>query len=245
MADPIKQFNVYELAPLSLGGVDVSFTNSSLWMVIAVATVTAMMVFGMGRRALVPGRMQSFIEMLYEFIANMVIDIAGPEAKRYFPFIFSVFMFVLFGNLLGMIPASFTFTSHISVTFALAFICFLVITFIGFARHGLDYLKLFLPTGSPLFLAPLLIPIELFSYFARPFSLAIRLFANMLAGHVVLKIFAGFSVALATSFGILAAVVPAFVTIGLIGFEIFVACLQAYIFALLCCVYLNDAVHMH
>ncbi len=244
MAGPIEQFEIKPIYNLEIAGYDVSFTNSSLWMIIAIVAISLVMVLGTRQRALVPGRFQAMVEMLYEFVANMVIDIAGPEARKYFPYIFTLFVFIFFGNFLGLLPMSFTYTSHFAVTFALGFMGFIIFTLIGFARHGLDYLKLFMPGGTPIMLAPILIPIELFSYFARPFSLAIRLFANMLAGHVVLKIFAGFGVALAAvhpAVGIL----PAFFNVGLIGFEIFVAALQAYIFSLLMCVYLNDAVHLH
>jgi len=245
MAGPLEQFEVSKKIALEVAGYDVSFTNSSLWMVIVVATVFGMLTLFTKKRSLVPSRLQSIAEVLYEFIADMVIDLAGPESKRYFPYIFTVFTFVLFGNLLGMLPYSFTITSHLTVTFTLALMGFLIITVIGFVHHGTKYLGLFMPGGAPLFLAPILIPIEMFAYFVRPFTLAIRLFANMLAGHIVLKIFAGFSVALATGFGVYAGFPVVIVNIAMIGFELIVAALQAYIFTLLMCTYLNDAVHMH
>ena len=236
---PLTQFEVHPLLPLNLGGYDVSFTNSALMMVVAIALVTLFMFVGSRRRALVPGRWQSANEMLVEFVADITKSNAGKEAMKFFPLIFTVFTFVLFCNLLGMIPTAFTATSHIVVTFALAAVLFIGITLIGFIKHGFHFLSLFLPSGTPIWLMPLMIIIELVSYLARPISLSIRLAANMLAGHLLLKIIAGF-----VMIGFLGVFPFAFLVI-FTGFEIFIACLQAYIFTLLACIYLNDALHLH
>jgi len=191
-------------------------------------------------RALVPGRWQSMAEVFYEFVANMIRDNVGSEGRKYFPFIFSLFMFVLFGNLLGLVPYSFTYTSHIIVNFGLAATVFIGVTIIGFSRHGTHYLRMFFPHGAPILTAPILIPIELISYLSRPFSLAVRLFANMTVGHIMLKVMGGFVVAL----GVLG-VLP-FAFLGAITvLEFGIALLQAYVFTILCCIYLNDAIHMH
>lgn len=240
MADPMHQFEVYPLIPIHVGGVDISFTNASLFMMICLAGVALFFGLTMRRAALVPSRGQSMAEALYEFVAGMIKDTVGSEGRRFFPFIFALFMFVLFCNLVGMLPYSFTVTSHIAVTFALAFVIFLGVTIIGFARHGLHYFHLFLPHGTPWVMAPLMIIIEVFSYFTRPVSLSIRLAANMIAGHILLKVIAGFVAAMGV-FGIF----PIAFMVLLTGFEIFVAILQAYIFTVLTCVYLNDAVNMH
>lgn len=236
----MHQFEINRLTKLEIFGLDASFTNSSLFMVLAVALVSAFLVYAMRGRALVPNRTQSVAELLYEFVANMVRSNVGNEGMKYFPFVFTLFMFILALNLLGMIPYSFTVTSHIIVTFALAALVFLVVTGIGFARHGLGYLKLFVPHGVPLWLLPLIVLIELISYLIRPVSLSVRLFANMLAGHTMLKVFAGF----VTVLGI-AGIAPLFVTIAFTGLELFVAFIQAFIFTVLTCIYLNDAVNMH
>jgi F-type H+-transporting ATPase subunit a len=196
--------------------------------------------FGTRRRALVPGRLQSVAELSYEFIANMIRDNVGQEGRKYFPFIFTLFMFVFFGNMLGMVPYSFTYTSHIIVTFAMALVVFVGVTVIGFMKHGIRFLGFLMPTGIPVFMAPLIIPIEVLSYFTRPVSLALRLFANMTAGHTMLKVFASFVFALGV-FG----VVPLALVTALTGLEFIIAFLQAYVFTILTCVYLNDALHMH
>ena len=179
-------------------------------------------------------------EVTYEFVAGMVRENVGLEGRKYFPFIFSLFMFVLFGNMLGMIPYSFTFTSHIIVTFTMAAVVFLGTTVIGFARHGIGFFSFFLPAGTPWFVAPILIPIEVISYFTRPISLSLRLFANMTAGHTLLKVFAGFVVTMG-----LAGFVPLVFVIALTGLEFLIAFLQAYVFAILSCIYLSDAIHLH
>lgn len=238
--DPMHQFEILRYVELDFLGVDVSFTNSSLWMVIAVALITAFTTLSMSGRALVPGRWQSAAEMTYEFVASMVRDNVGTDGMRYFPFIFTTFMFVLFCNMLGMIPYSFTVTSHIIVTFAMAVLIFLGVTIIGFITHGLGFFKFFVPPGIPAVLLPLLVVIEIISYLTRPISLSVRLFANMLAGHTMLKVFAGF-VVLMGIWGVL----PLVFMVALTGLEILIAFLQAYVFAILTCIYLNDALHMH
>ena len=209
-------------------------------MVLAMVLISGFMILGMRRSAIVPGRWQCAAEMAYEFIANMLRDTVGQEGRKYFPFVFTVFMFVLFGNLLGMVPYSFTFTSHIVVTFALAFIIFVGVTILGFVKHGFHFFSFFVPPGTPLPMYPLLIPIEVISYLSRPISLSVRLFANMLAGHTLLKVIAGFVWALGV-FGIL----PLAFVVALTGLEILIACLQAYVFTILTCLYINDALHLH
>ena len=242
MASPLHQFEIHPIIPIQLGdaGVDVSFTNSALFMVLAMVLISGFMVLGMRRSAIVPGRWQCAAEMAYEFIANMLRDTVGQEGRKYFPFVFTVFMFVLFGNLLGMVPYSFTFTSHIVVTFALAFIIFVGVTILGFVKHGFHFFSFFVPPGTPIPMYPLLIPIEVISYLSRPISLSVRLFANMLAGHTLLKVIAGFVWALGV-FGIL----PLAFVVALTGLEILIACLQAYVFTILTCLYINDALHLH
>jgi F-type H+-transporting ATPase subunit a len=240
VANPVEQFKIQPLVPIEVGGVNLSFTNSALFMVISIVLVTAFLTLSVRGRALVPGRWQSLAEIFYEFVANMIRDNVGSEGRKYFPFIFSLFMFVLFGNLLGMIPYTFTYTSHIIVTFGLAVVVFIGVTIIGFARHGFHYLRMFFPHGAPLATAVILVPIELISYCSRPFSLAIRLFANMTVGHIILKVMAGFVVALGV-FGI----VPMAFLGGVTILEFGIAVLQAYVFAILSCIYLHDAIHMH
>jgi F-type H+-transporting ATPase subunit a len=233
------------LVPIHIGGVDVSFTNSALLMMIAGLVLTALMLVATRKAALVPGRWQSVPEMLYEFVAKSLIDDnIGPEGQRYFPFVFTLFMFVLLGNLLGLIPFSFTFTSHIIVTFALAIFIFIGVTVIGIVRHGFRFLLLFVPHGVPKPLLILLVPIELLSYCIRPLTLSIRLFANMLAGHTMLVIFAGFVVPLAGFFW-LPGLFPILIDVLLYFLELLVAVLQAFVFAILTCLYLNDAIHLH
>ncbi len=240
MHDPLHQFEIHRLLPLKLGGVDVSFTNSSLFMVLTVGAITLFLVGGMSRSQLIPGRWQAFVEMMYGFVATLLDETAGIKGRGYFPFIFSLFMFILMGNLLGMIPYGFTFTSHIIVTFGLAMVAFGTATLVGFVRHGVSYLMLFVPKGAPLYMLPLIVPIEILSYLSRPISLSVRLFANMMAGHTMLKVFAGFTVALGI-FG----VAPLAVNTVLTAFEILVAVLQAYVFTILTCIYLHDAIHLH
>ncbi len=238
--DPMHQFEIVPWISIEIGGIDASFTNSSFFMLVAVALITAFTTLSMSGRALVPGRLQSMAEMAYEFIARMVRDNVGTDGIKYFPFVFTLFMFVLFCNMLGMVPYAFTVTSHIAVTFAMAIIIFLGVTVIGFITHGISFLRFFVPSGIPIWMMPLLVVIEVISYLTRPLSLSVRLFANMLAGHTMLKVFAGFVVLM----GILG-VVPLVFMVALTGLEILVAFLQAYVFAILTCIYLNDALHMH
>jgi F-type H+-transporting ATPase subunit a len=237
---PLHQFMIERLVPLHVGGLDLSYTNSALFMTVTVAAITAFTVFSMSGAGLVPQRWQSTVELCYEFVANMVRDNVGSEGRRYFPFIFSLFMFVLFGNLLGMVPYTFTFTSHIAVTFAMALFIFLAVTAIALARHGLHFFSFFAPKGVPWIMLLLLVPIEIISYLIRPMTLSIRLFANMMAGHTMLFIFASFVTALGV-FGVL----PLVFNMGFILLEFLVAVLQAYVFTILTCIYLHDAIHLH
>ena len=237
---PLEQFTIEPLIPIHIGRLDLTYTNSALMMTIAALLITALTVLATRRAALVPGRWQSIAEMIYEFVADMIDTNIGQGGRQFFPFIFTLFMFILFANLLGMIPFSFTFTSHIIVTFALAALVFILVTAIGIARHGFHFLSLFVPLGVPKALLLLLVPIELLSYFIRPFTLSIRLFANMLAGHTMLAIFGGF----AASVGFFA-FFPTAIDVLLVGLEVLVAVLQAYVFAILTCLYLNEAIHLH
>lgn len=237
---PLAQFEIKRWVPIQVGDIDVSFTNSATFMALTVIGVSAFLVLGMRRHALVPGRWQSMAELSYVFIANLVKDTVGTEGRPYFPFIFTVFMFVLFGNLFGMVPYGFTFTSHIVVTFTMAIVVFLGVTVIALIKHKLHFFTFFMPPGVPLIMAPLLVPIEIISYLSRPVSLSVRLFANMLAGHTLLKVFAGFVVAL----GLFGAFPLAFI-VALTALEIVIAFLQAFVFTILTCLYLNDALHLH
>ena len=238
---PMEQFEIRKLIPIDIGGTDLSFTNSSLFMLFAVVLTGILFWAATRQRTMVPGRLQATAELLYEFVAGMVKDNTGPEGMKYFPFVFTLFMFILLGNLLGLLPYGFTFTSHIVVTAAMAVFVFLGVTIIGFARHGLHFFSLFVPPGAPLGIAIILAPLELFSYLIRPVSLSLRLFANMLAGHVLLKVLAGFIVSLGLVFGI----VPFIAVFGITLLEIMVAVIQAYVFTLLTCLYLNDAINLH
>ena len=243
MADalnPLDQFIIQTWVPIKIGCLDSSFTNSSAFMLLTVICATALMVLAVKPRAGVPGRWQLLAELSYQFIARMVSDNIGKEGRTYFPLIFSIFMFVLFGNLIGMIPYSFTFTSHIAVTLTMAVVIFLMVTVIAFMKHGLKFFSFFLPEGVPIILSPLMIVIEVISYFTRPFSLSVRLFANMMAGHTLLKVIGGFVVPLGI-FGI----VPIAGLVAVMGLEFLIAFLQAYIFTILTCIYINDAIHLH
>jgi F-type H+-transporting ATPase subunit a len=238
---PLEQFAIKTIAPIHIGGLDASFTNSALWMVIAVGAITAFMLLGTRKQAIVPGRWQSLCEGMYDFVSGLLKENVGNEGRQYFPFVFSLFMFILFANLFGLVPYSFTVTSHIIVTAAMALFVFFMVTIIGIVRHGFHFFSYFVPKGAPLWLMPLMIPIEVLSYFIRPLSLSVRLFANMVAGHVMLTVVGGFVFAL----GIWAGWIPlAFVTV-LFGLELLIACLQAYVFTILTCIYLNDAIHLH
>jgi F-type H+-transporting ATPase subunit a len=236
--DPIHQFVINRLIPLDIGGVDISFTNSALWAVIAVAC--ASLLFILAPRNLIPTRLQSVAESIYELVHGITHDVLHENARTYFPFVLTLFVFILFANVLGLIPYSFTVTSHYVITLALALVVFIGATIIGFIRNGFGYLKLFVPSGVPVFLLPLVIVIEIVSYFIRPMSLSIRLFANMMAGHMMLKVMAGFVVML----GVTAGWLPLAAMVGLMGLELLVAALQAYVFALLTCMYLSDAMHV-
>lgn len=237
----MEQFQIKRLIPIDLFGWDVSFTNASLFMVIAMAIIPLFYLVAMNRRSLVPGRLQSTAELSYEFIANMVRENVGEAGMKYFPWIFTIFMFILVLNLLGLMPYSFTVTSHIIVTFALAAMVWLIITAIGFMNHGVGFLKLFVPSGVPWWLLPIIVVIELISYMIRPISHSVRLFANMMAGHAMLKVFAGFVISL----GVIGGWAPFVFLLGFTGLELVVAILQAFIFTVLTCIYLNDAVNMH
>ncbi len=239
-AAPLEQFTIERLVPLHIGSVDISYTNSAMLMTIAVALATWLLVGATARRALVPGRLQSIAELLYEFVFGMVRENVGAEGQAYFPLVFSIFIFILFGNLLGLIPYSFTFTGQIVVTFALAVFVFVFCTLLGLILHGFRFFTFFFPPGAPIFMVPLLVPIEIISYLTRPISLSLRLFANMLAGHTMLAVFAGFTVAL----GFLG-ILPISFNVFLIAIEVVINILQAYVFAILTCLYLSDAIHLH
>ena len=237
----MEQFEIERIIPLEVFGVDATFTNASLFMVIAVVLISGFLILSMRQRALVPDRMQSIAELSYEYIANMVRQNLGEEGMKFFPWVFTIFTFILTLNLLGMVPGAFTVTSHIIVTFAFAAMVWITVTLIGFARHGIGYLRLFMPEGLPWWLLPIIIPIELISYLIRPVSHSVRLFANMMAGHTMLKVFAGFVVGL----GVIGGWAPLVFLVAFTGLEFLVAFLQALIFTVLTCIYLNDALHMH
>lgn len=238
--NPLEQFEIQRWIPIELNTVDMSFTNSATFMVGAAVAASALMIFGVRKRAIVPGRWQLLAELSYSFIARMVSDTIGKEGRPYFPFIFTLFMFILFGNMLGMLPYSFTFTSHLAVTFAMAAFVFVSVTIIAAVKHRMGFFRMFLPPGVPILMAPLLIPIEIISYLSRPISLSVRLFANMMAGHTLLKVLAGFVLPLGI-FG----VVPVAGLVAVTALELLIAFLQAYIFTILTCIYINDALHMH
>jgi len=240
VASPLEQFEVKTIVPIEVAGVDISFTNSSLMMVIALVLGGGVVALAASRGAIVPGRFQSMAELLYEFIAGIIRETIGAEGRRYFPIIFTLFLFILIGNMLGMVPYSFTFTSHIVVTFVLALAVFIGATILGFVRHGFHFFSFFVPPGAPVWMWPLLIPIEVISYLSRPISLAVRLFANMLAGHMLLKVIAGFVVAMG-----LLGVIPLVVVVAITGLEILIAFLQAYVFTILTCLYIKDALDLH
>jgi F-type H+-transporting ATPase subunit a len=244
--DPVHQFGINNIVDFgNIGGVHFGFTNSALFMFVTVALIAAFLLLSTSSRAIVPGRFQAMAEMSYEFVANMLREAAGREGMRFFPLVFSLFMFVLFANLLGLIPYFFTVTSHIIVTFALALLVILTVIIYGFYKNGVRFLKLFVPEGVPGYLIPLVVLIEVISFLSRPISLSVRLFANMLAGHITLKVFAGFVFSLGTMgvIGMGGAVLPFLMAIALTALEFLVAFLQAYVFAVLTCMYLNDALH--
>jgi len=243
--DALSQF---ELTPFLGGfGQAIGFSQSNAFMLLALGLTTVFILAAAARGAMIPGRLQSLGEASYEFIQGMVTEQVGDEGKKYFPFVFAIFMFVLFGNLLGMLPYAFTFTSHIAVTLTLAVIVFVTVTVIALMRHGMRFFSYFFPEGAPVWLAPIIIPVEVISYFSRVVSLSVRLFANMVAGHVMLKVFATFVVLLGGlgAVGPFVAILPLGVNVALVGFEFLVAFLQAYVFAILTSIYLHDAVHLH
>jgi F-type H+-transporting ATPase subunit a len=243
--DPIHQFGIHKLVDIKIGGYDVSFTNSSLFMVLTLAVIALVLLWGSSSRAVVPGRAQTVAELSYEFVVKTLRDTTGEAGLRFLPLVFSLFMFVLVANLFGMIPYFFTVTSHIVVTAALALLVIFTVTIYGFYKNGTRFLKLFVPKGIPILILPLVTAIEVISFLSRPLSLAVRLFANMLAGHITLKVFAGFVVTLTGlgAFGFLGALLPLIMVIGLTALEFLVAFLQAYVFTILTCIYLNDALH--
>jgi F-type H+-transporting ATPase subunit a len=245
--EPIHQFNIEPLFNLGhIGGHAIAFTNSSAFMFLAVALISFLMIAGVSGRQLVPGRFQSMAEITYEFVATTVRSTAGSEGMRFFPLVFSLFMFICVSNLVGVIPYGFTVSSHIIVTAALALLVFFTVLIYGVYRNGLKFFKIFVPSGIPIFILPLVVFIEIFSFFLRPVSHSVRLFANMLAGHIALKVFAGFVALLGTSLGVvgwIGGIAPLALTIAIYALEILVAFLQAYVFAILTCIYLNDAIH--
>ena len=241
-SNPMQQFTVKRIGPeINIAGVDLSFTNASLFMVISATVIILFLFLGSKEKKIIPNKLQLIAEMSYTFVAKMISDTAGSKARPYFPFIFSLFMFVLFCNMVGMLPYSFTVTSHIIVTLVMALFIFIAVTIIGFIKHGFKYLSIFVPSGVPTVLLPLITIIEIISYLSRPVSLSVRLFANMMAGHTMLKVFGGFVVSL----GILGGWLPLSFSVALTGLEILVAFLQAYVFAILTCIYLNDALNLH
>lgn len=246
--DPIHQFEIKNYFTLGEpGGMELAFTNSALFMVATVASITGFLLFSTRGRTLVPDRLQSVAEMTYEFVANTLRSTSGQEGMRFFPLVFSLFTFILIGNLLGMVPYFFTITSHIIVTFALAMLVIGTVIFYGIAKHGFGFFRVFVPSGVPIALMPLVTAIEIISFISRPVSLSVRLFANMLAGHITLKVFAGFVATMSEigPIGMAGAVLPFLMTVAITALEFLVAFLQAYVFAILTCIYLNDALHPH
>jgi F-type H+-transporting ATPase subunit a len=244
--DPIHQFEIKNFFVLTrIGGHEIAFTNSALYMILALVVICALMIGATTSRALVPGRMQSIAEISYEFVANTLKQSAGTEGMKFFPLVFTLFMFILAVNMLGMIPYTFTVTSHIIITVSLALLVFLTVIVYGFKKNGLHFFKLFVPSGIPIVILPLVTFIEILSFISRPISHSVRLFANMLAGHITLKVFAGFITMLGAAgfLGWMGAVLPLGLTVALTALELLVAFLQAYVFAILTCIYLNDAIH--
>jgi F-type H+-transporting ATPase subunit a len=240
--NPMLQFQVNRIGPeIKIAGFDLSFTNASLFMMLSAFAICGLLFLGTKEKRIIPDKFQLISELFYNFIAKMINDTAGSKAKPYFPFIFSLFMFILFCNMVGMLPYSFTVTSHIIVTLILALFIFIAVTIIGFAKHGFKYLGIFVPSGVPVVLLPLITIIEIISYLSRPVSLSVRLFANMMAGHTMLNVFGGFVISL----GVLGGWLPLSFSVALTGLEILVAFLQAYVFAILTCIYLNDALNLH
>ncbi len=243
--DPIHQFHITRWIPIDVGGVDLSFTNVSAFMVATIVVASGFLYLTSSGRGLIPTRMQSVSEMAYEFVAGSLRDSAGAKGMKFFPFVFSLFMFVLVANFLGLFPYFYTITSQIIVTFALSCLVIGTVIVYGFFKHGLGFLKLFVPSGVPAIIVPLVVIIEIISFLSRPISLSVRLFANMLAGHITLKVFAGFVVSLAAlgPIGVGGAILPLIMTVAITALEFLVAFLQAYVFTVLTCMYINDAVH--
>lgn len=248
MSSPVHQFEIKSVFQENfvIGGIDLSFTNSALWMAFAAISTIIFLSISMKKKALIPTRAQAFSEIFYEFVAGMIRENIGNDGRKYFPFVFTVFIMVLLGNIFGLLPYSFTYTSHIAVTGALALLIFVVVLLFGFAKHGFHFFSLFVPAGVPVALLPLIIPIEIISFLIRPVTLSVRLFANMVAGHIMLKVFAGFSATMIGigALGALGALGPMLFNSVLIGFELLIACLQAYVFAVLTCIYLKDTVEI-
>ena len=247
MANPIKQFVIEDKVELSLFGIDISYTNSALWMTIGLAVSIIFFMVATNKRSMVPNRLQTLLELSYMFIANMVRDSIGPKGAAYFPFIFSLFFFIFMGNVLGLLPGAFTYTSHLAVTGGMALLIFFMVIMFGLFNHGFKFFSLFAPSGVPWFIYPILIPIEIISFFVRPLTLSVRLFANMMAGHIMLKVVAGFAIGTASMGAgyVVLGIFPVFINFLLIAFELLVAVIQAYVFAVLACVYLKDTVELH
>jgi F-type H+-transporting ATPase subunit a len=244
--DPIHQFQIHKIFTIGhIGGQEIAFTSSSAYMFLAVAVIALLMIGGSAGRQLVPGRIQSVVELSYEFVASMIRSTAGPEGMRFFPLVFSIFMFICVSNVIGIIPYAFTVSSQLIVTAAMALFVFFLVLFYGLYRNGLKFFKLFVPSGVPIFIMPIVVPIEVISFLLKPISHSVRLFANMLAGHIALKVFASFIVMLGALgiLGVFGAVLPLGLTIALTALELLVAFLQAYVFTILTCIYLNDAIH--
>ena len=246
MANPIEQFRIEPLIKLAPAGVDISFTNSALMMALAVVGSTTLLTLAMRHKALVPGRAQAAAELCYSFVANMIRENIGDRGRQYFPLVFTLFSIVLLGNMLGMLPYTFTYTSHLVVTGALALMIFLMVILIGFIQHGAHFVKVCVPPNVPKFLLPLVVAIEIISFLARPVTLSVRLFANMMAGHLILKVFAGFSVMMASMgmAGLVAGILPMLFNVAFIAFEFLIAFLHAYVFAILSCIYLKDTIEI-
>ena len=246
MASPLAQFEIKDIFSITVNDINLSFTNSSLAMLITALLIILLLVLGTRKVQLVPNKFQTLLELSYEFISDMINDNIGKEGKKYLPFIFSIFLFILIGNLLGMLPFSFTWTSHIIVTFAIAFFIFIFVTILAILKHGFfKFLGFFAPSGVPKPMLILLVPIEIISYLSRPVSLSVRLFANMMAGHTLLKVIGGFVFVLGANSFIIGGVLPVAFLVALTGLEIVIAFLQAYVFAILTCLYINDAIHLH
>ena len=245
---PMAQFEIHQWVPIEIGGYDVSFTNASFWMLLAVVCGSALLTLGVKRDGIIPGRIQSIVELMYDFIERQTVgNVMGDSGKKFFPFVFTLFIFIFFTNFLGLIPYSFTVTSHIIVTFAMALSVFALVLIVGFWTHGLHFFSLFVPSGAPAWIMPVIIPIEIISFLSRPISLSVRLAANMLAGHTMLKVFAGFIVTMLGAGGVLSvlSVAPLIAGVLVTALEVLVAAIQAWVFALLTCIYLNEAVHLH